>query len=103
MILLSHAYEPLNGSTCATPPGVDDHVRSIEVLVAIRHGQSEAGLTRVGDLGLDSNTYHYWPLPHRLKQGAATDRYLDNSCTHQYHSTSAGTRSARPCTATPSE
>jgi len=83
---LNHVNEPLQGNICATPPGIDDHVRYVEVLAAIRQGLDEAGLARVGNMGPDTNTHRYWPLPHMLEQGADPDPHIQAYCMHHYHS-----------------
>jgi len=82
----NHVNEPLQGNICPTPPDIDDPVRYVEVLAAIRQGLDEAGLSRIGNLGPDTNTHRYWPLPRMLARGADPDPYLQGYCMHHYHS-----------------
>jgi len=82
----NHVNEPLQGNICATPSGIDDHVRYVEVLAAVRQGLDEAGLTRIGSMGPDTSTHRYWPLPHMLEMGADPDPYVQAYCMHHYHS-----------------
>jgi len=82
----NHVNEPLQGNICATPAGVDDHVRYVEVLAAIRQGLNEAGLSHIGNMGPDTNTHRYWPIPHMLEMGADLDPYIQAYCMHHYHS-----------------
>lgn len=78
--------EPLNGGVFAAPPPFDDHVRYVEVLKALRQAMDEAGFSSVGLMGPDSNTHHFWPIPHMLKMGMDPDPYIQAYCVHQYHS-----------------
>ena len=82
----NHVNEPLMGNVCATPPGVDDHVRYVEVLTAIRQGLDEAGLSRIGNLGPDTASHRYWPIPRMLEMGADPDPFLQGYSMHHYHS-----------------
>ncbi len=78
--------EPLAGGVFATPEGVDDHVRYVEVLKALRQGMDEAGLQSIGLLGPDTNTHNYWPIPRMVKSGADPDEAIQAYSMHQYHS-----------------
>jgi len=82
----NHINEPLRGNIAATPPGVDDHVRYVEVLAAIRQGLNEAGLGHIGLMGPDTCTHMYWPIPRMLENGADPDPHIQAYCMHQYHS-----------------
>ena len=82
----NHVNEPLRGGAYATPPGVDDHVRYVEVLKAIRQGLDEAGLSAIGNMGPDTHTHCYWPIPHMVEMGADPDPYIEAYCMHHYHS-----------------
>jgi hypothetical protein len=70
----------------ATPPGVDDHVRYVETLAAVRQGLDEAGFAQIGNLGPDTHTLQYWPIPRMLESGSDPDPFLQAYCMHQYHS-----------------
>lgn len=82
----NHVNEPLQGNICATPPGIDDHARYVEVLNAIRQGLDEAGLADIGNMGPDTHTHHYWPIDHMLEIGADPDPAIQAYCMHHYHS-----------------
>jgi hypothetical protein len=83
----NHFNEPLAGShQCATPPGIDDHVRYVEVLAAIRQGLNEAGLSHIGNMGPDTHSHQKWPIPHMLEMGADPDPHIQAYCMHHYHS-----------------
>lgn len=76
--------EPLTGGNFSAPPGIDDHVRYVECLAAIRKGLDEAGLSHVGNMGPDTNDLIYWPIPHMLKMGADPDPHIQAYCMHHY-------------------
>jgi len=78
--------EPLRGGHLATPPPVDDHVRYVEMLAAIRQGLNEAGLGRIGIMGPDTFSHTYWPIDHMLQMGADPDGHIQAYCMHHYHS-----------------
>ncbi len=82
----NHVNEPLRGGVAATPPGVDDHVHYVETLAAVRQGFDEAGLSNIGNLGPDTHTLQYWPIPHMLEMDADPDAHLQGYCMHHYHS-----------------
>ncbi len=82
----NHVNEPLQGNILATPEGIDDHVRYVEVLAAIRQGMDEAGLSCIGNMGPDSYSHQYWPIEHMLEKGADPDPYIQAYCMHQYQS-----------------
>lgn len=82
----NHVNEPLRGGVASTPPGVDDHVRYVETLAAVRQGLDEAGLAHIGNMGPDTHTLQYWPIPHMLEMGADPDPHIQAYCMHQYHS-----------------
>jgi len=83
----NHFNEPLAGSNhYATPPGVDDHVRYVEVLAAMRQGLDEAGLSRVGIMAPDTHTHREWPVPRMVELGADPDPHIQAYCMHHYHS-----------------
>jgi hypothetical protein len=82
----NHVNEPLRGGVAATPSGIDDHVRYVETLAAVRQGLDEAGLGRIGNMGPDTHTLQYWPIPHMLEMGADPDPHIQAYCMHQYHS-----------------
>lgn len=82
----NHVNEPLMGNICATPPGIDDHARYVEVLAAIRQGLDEAGLSEIGNLGPDTASHRYWPIPRMLEMGVDPDPYLQGYSMHHYHS-----------------
>ena len=76
--------EPLTGGNFSTPPGVDNHVRYVECLAAIRRGFDEAGVSHIGNMGPDTNDLNYWPIPHMLEMGADPDPYIQAYCMHHY-------------------
>ena len=78
--------EPLRGGHLATPDGVDDHVRYVEMLAAIRQGLDEAGLSAIGQMAPDTHTHTYWPIEHMLRMGADPDPHIQAYCMHHYHS-----------------
>ena len=82
----NHVNEPLMGNICATPEGVDDHVRYVEVLAGIRQGLNEAGLGHIGLMAPDTCTLKYWPIPRMVEAGADPDPYFQAYCMHHYHS-----------------
>ena len=82
----NHVNEPLRGAVCATPPGIDDHARYVEVLKAVRQGLDEAGLSGIGNMGPDTHTHHYWPIDHMLEIGADPDPAIQAYCMHHYQS-----------------
>ena len=82
----NHVNEPLRGGTAATPLGIDDHRHYVETLAAVRQGLDEAGLARIGNIGPDTHTLQYWPIPHMLEMDADPDAYIQAYCMHQYHS-----------------
>jgi len=76
--------EPLTGGAFSTPPGIDNHVRYVECLAAIRKGLNEAGLSHIGNMGPDTNDLVYWPIPHMVKMGADPDPHIEAYCMHHY-------------------
>ena len=76
--------EPLAGNAFCTPPGVDNHVRYVECLAAIRQGLDKAGLSHIGNMGPDTNDIVYWPITHMLKMGADPDPHIQAYCMHHY-------------------
>lgn len=82
----NHVNEPLRGGVAATPPGIDDHVRYVETLAAVRQGLDEAGFGHIGNMGPDTHTLQYWPIPHMLEMDADPDASIQAYCMHQYHS-----------------
>ena len=82
----NHINEPLLGGYSATPEGIDNHARYVEVLAAIRQGLNEAGLAHIGNMGPDTHTHMYWPIPKMLENGADPDPFIQAYCMHHYHS-----------------
>jgi len=83
----NHFNEPLAGShQYATPPGVDDCVRYVEVLAAIRQGLDQAGLSHIGSMAPDTHTHQKWVIPHMLELDADPDPHIQAYCMHHYHS-----------------
>ena len=81
-----HVNEPLLLNAYATPKGIDNHVRYVEVLRAIRQGLDEAGLSFIGNMGPDTCTLRYWPIPRMLRKNADPDPFIQAYCMHHYHS-----------------
>ena len=81
----NHINEPLRGGKCATPAGVDDHRRYVEVLAAIRQGLDEAGLEGVGSMAPDTcETHHDWPVERMREIGCDADPFIRAYCMHTY-------------------
>ena len=86
VVYFNHVNEPLMGNICATPPPLDDHKRYVEVCAGIRQGLREAGLSHVGNLGPDTATLRYWPIPRMLEHGADLNEAVDAYSMHHYAS-----------------
>ncbi|MEI7834317.1 MAG: hypothetical protein WCJ56_14105, partial [bacterium] len=81
----NHVNEPFSGNSYSTPPGIDNHVRYVEVIRAIRQGLDAAGLPDIGQMGPGCNDIRSWPVADMVAAGYDPDPWLAAYDQHNYH------------------
>ncbi len=81
----NHVNEPFSGDSYSAPPGIDPHIRYVEVIRAIRQGLDAAGLGHIGQIGPGCNDIRSSPIAEMIAKGHDPDPWLAAYDQHNYH------------------